>query len=158
MSDDTTPTPADMPNRGPAQDQNQSTGASDWSDDVDWKAEARKWEQRAKANRAAADAASKTAAERVADRIAELEKRAIEAEARAVRRSIALEHSLSAEDATLLDAITDEKVMRQLAQRLASEQSDRKKQGNHVPREGNNQTPASDPMREFARKLFAKQD
>ena len=151
MSDTHTPTPADVAPK-PAQDQDVTPEPK--VDDVDWKAEARKWETRAKENKAAADS-GKTEAEQVAERLAQVEKRAVEAEARAVRRDVALEFRLSKEDAGLLDKITDEDAMRALAERLSVE-SDKKR--NHVPREGNNPRPASDPMREFTRNLFANQD
>ena len=107
---ETEPAPADpKPADPPAQD-----------DATDWKAEARKWEARAKENKAAAENASKTEAEKVAERLAVVEKRAIEAEARVLRREVALEHKLPKDDATLLDTITDEAAMRALAARLAA--------------------------------------
>src|SRR5690606_21944089 len=52
--------------------------------------------------------ANKSEAEKVAERLAKAEAAAREAEARALRREIALEHGLSKEDAALLDAVTDE--------------------------------------------------
>lgn len=74
----------------------------DSTPETDWKAEARKWESRAKENlknaRANEDAAKrlaeleeaqKTEAERVAERLAAAEKRAEELEAKAVRAEIA---------------------------------------------------------------------
>ncbi|HZL05141.1 MAG TPA: hypothetical protein VFE45_06945, partial [Coriobacteriia bacterium] len=74
------------------------------------------------------------------------------AEARVVRRDIALEHKLTAEDAALLDTITDETAMRTLAARLAGDADMKRK--NHVPREGDNPRPGDDPMRTFAKDLF----
>ena len=69
---------------------------------TDWKAQARKWEQRAKENLAAAKAnddaakrlaeieeASKTEAERTAERLAAAEKRAAELEAKALKAEVA---------------------------------------------------------------------
>lgn len=102
-----------------------------------------------KALKGAADS-GKSEAERVADRLAEVEKQYAQAEARANRRDVALEFRLSKEDAGLLDAITDEKAMRSLAERLAGE-ADKKQ--NYVPREGNNPKPGSDPKRDFLRGL-----
>lgn len=122
------------------------------------KAEARKWEAQAKANKSAADElaqireSQKTEAEKAAERLAEAEKRATEAEARAQRRDIALEFKLSREDAGLLDTLTDEAAMRTLAERLAAVESDKKKNGNVSPREGT--TPSSvatDPKRAWLR-------
>lgn len=108
-------------------------------------------------NKALKSAASsgKTEADKVAERLAEVERRANEAEARASRRDIALEHNLSKEDAALLDSLTDEKAMKTLAARLAGE-SDKKR--NHVPREGSNPKPGEDSLREFTRGLFKGQD
>lgn len=112
-----------------------------------------------KALKAAADS-GKTDAEKNAERLAEVEKRAAEAEARVLRREVALDPTgdgksspLSKADAALLDAITDEKAMKALAARLASE-SDKKR--NHVPREGNNPTTTSDDRREFVRRLTGR--
>lgn len=106
-----------------------------------------------KALKSAADS-GKTEAEKVADRLAEVEKQYAQAEARANRREVALEFRLSKEDAGLLDAITDEKAMRSLAERLAGE-ADKKQ--NHVPREGNNPKPVqSGDEREFVRELFGR--
>ena len=106
-------TPQDAPKPTPP--------AREADEGTDWKAEARKWEQRAKANADAAtrlaqiEDASKTEAQRAAEAQAAAEERAAEAEARALRRDVALEHSLTKDDAALLDGITDEDVMRALA-------------------------------------------
>lgn len=102
-----------------------------------------------KALKGAADS-GKTEAEKVADRLADVEKKYAAAEARATRRDIALEHRLSKKDAALLDAITDEKAMQSLAERLAGE-ADKKQ--NYVPREGSNPKPGADPKRDFLRGL-----
>lgn len=113
---------------------------------TDWKAEARKWEQRAKENSAAAkrlaeiEEAQKSEAEKVAERLAKAEQAAAEAEARALRREIALEHKLSKDDAALLDAVTDEDAMRRLAERLAQQAAEQASHistnGAYVPAEG----------------------
>lgn len=107
--------------------------------ETDWKAEARKWESRAKENSAAAkrlaeiEEANKTEAQKLAERVEAAEKAAAEAQAKAMRREIALEHRLSKEDAGLLDAVTDEDAMRRLAERLAAQQA---KQDNHISGNG----------------------
>lgn len=62
----------------------------------------------------------KSESEKVAERLAAAEKAATEAEAKVLRRDIAIEHKLSADDAALLDTITDEEAMRALAARLAT--------------------------------------
>ncbi len=92
---------------------------------IDWKAQSRKWEAQAKQNKEAAEKLAqreeqqKTAEQKAADRLAEAERLTAEANAKILRRDVALEHKLSAEDAALLDTITDETVMRSLAARLA---------------------------------------
>jgi len=64
--------------------------------------------------------AQKTAEQKTAERLAAAERAATEAEAKVLRRDIAIEHKLTAEDAALLDNITDEEAMRALATRLAA--------------------------------------
>ncbi|HET8627742.1 MAG TPA: hypothetical protein VFL91_10000 [Thermomicrobiales bacterium] len=128
--------------------------------EIDWKAKSREWERKAKANAGAAkklaeiEESSKTEAQKAADRATAAEQRAIEAEAKVLRRDIALEHKLSKDDAALLDALTDEDAMRALAARLGAGSG---KKSNYVPREGSNpnadKNGASDE-REFARNLF----
>lgn len=73
----TTPTtPAPAPEKAPAQE-------------TDWKAEARKWERRAKENKSAAEKlaeieeANKSEAQKLADRLAAAEAKAVEAERKA---------------------------------------------------------------------------
>lgn len=129
-------------------------------DEIDWKAKSREWERKAKANADAAkrlaeiEQANKTEAEKVAERLAKAERAAAEAEARALRREVALEHKLSKDDAALLDSITDEDAMRALAVRLAQGADDRAKKSNYVPKEGTSTQPGTDELAEFTRELF----
>ncbi|MFE9955842.1 hypothetical protein [Micromonospora sp. NPDC005299] len=133
-------------------------------DEIDWKAKSRDWERKAKANADAAkrlaeiEEANKSEADKAAERLAKAEQTARDAEARALRREVALEHKLSKDDAALLDSITDEDAMRRLAERLGQQAEGRKKQGNHVPREGTSPTSGESDEREFARSLFAAGD
>jgi hypothetical protein len=121
-----------------------------------------KWRNEARANAEAAkrladlEDANKSETQKVTERLAEAERKALEAEARVLRRDVAIEHKLTAEDAALLDTITDEAAMRALAVRLAPAEPDNNTRRNHVPREGTNPRPASDPMRDFARDLFGR--
>jgi hypothetical protein len=121
MSEAATETPEPQQ---PAQAADAPKPAEPKVDETDWKAEARKWEQRAKANNEAAaklaqiEEANKTEAQKAADRLAAAEKEAAEAKATVLRRDIALEFSLTKDDAALLDKITDEDAMRALAARL----------------------------------------
>jgi hypothetical protein len=121
--------------------------------------ESAKYRTEAKANADAAkrlaeiEEASKSEAEKASERLAKAEQTARDAEARAVRREVALEHKLSTDDAALLDAIVDEDAMRRLAARLSTGAGGRK--SNHVPREGTSSTSGASDERELARSLFA---
>lgn len=74
---------------------------------------------------------AKTAEERIAD----LEKQVTDGALKTMRRDVALSHSLTAEDAKLLDDVSSEDAMRALAERLAADNAQRRRQ-NHVPHEG----------------------
>ena len=119
-----------------------------------------KYRTEAKANADAAkrlteiEEANKSEADKVAERLAKAEQSAREAEARALRREVALEHKLSKDDAALLDSITDEDAMRRLAERLGQQAEGRKKTGNHVPREGVTPASGDSDERQFAQSLF----
>jgi hypothetical protein len=133
------------------------------SETVDfWKQKAREQEKRAKENAEAAkrlaeiEESQKSEAQKAADKVAQAEQRAVEAEARALRREIAIEHKLGKDDSELLDSLTDETAMRRLAERLAAASEDKRTNGNHVPREGNNPQATGDEMREFTRNLFSR--
>lgn len=95
---------------------------------------------------------SKTLEERLAD----VEKRAIAAETRALRSGIAAEFGIGAEDRDLFLTGGDEETLRAQAQRLAARESERKKQGNVAPKEGATTSPngPTSDMREFTRQLF----
>jgi len=90
------------------------------------------------------------------DRIAEMETRAAKAEVEALRAKYAAD--VPEKLRPLLTGTTDEELKAQ-ADLLAEGESQRKKQGNHVPREG--ETPSSgksDPLRDLARDLFKSDD
>ena len=90
------------------------------------------------------------------DRIAELEQKYQAAEVARLRSDIAARHGIAAEDRDLFLTGTDEDTLTKQAQRLAERESDRKKQGNFVPREGNiPPRPAASDERNFVRDLFA---
>lgn len=111
-------------------------------DEIDWKAEARKWETRAKENKSAADEltglrdSQKTAEQKFGERLAEMEKRAADAESKALRSDIAAKFGINAEDRDLFLTGTDESTLTAQATRLAAREADRKKQGNVAPKEG----------------------
>ena len=131
------------------------------TEEIDWKAKSREWESRAKSNKGAADelAALKdtttTAEQRFEARLAEVEKRAIEAETSALRSSIAATHGVSVEDRDLFLTGVDEATLTAQAKRLADREVDRKKAGNVAPKEGAaTNSGTDDGLQEFTRKLF----
>jgi len=132
----------------------------------DWKARAREWEKRAKAN---ADAASRLAeleesqkseAQKLADAKTAAEKEASDARAEAMRWRVAAKHGVSDEDAELFLTGTDEETLTKQAQRLGERESDRKKNGNVASKEGtnSNERPKTNDVREFTRGLFGRDD
>lgn len=101
------------------------------------------------------------------ERIADLERTGSESVQRALRAEIAGEFGISTKrgskgepsDADLFLTGADEESMRKQAERLAGRESERKKQGNHVPNEGKQtRQDGSDEMREFTRGLFESSD
>jgi hypothetical protein len=125
---------------------------SKFSDYDDIKAKAAKFDE--------LDQANKSEIERAQERVAAAEKAAEVAQSEALRLRIAAKHQISdAEDIALFLTGTDEETLTKQAERLAQRTSDRKKQGNHVPREGiPPREPVEDEMREFTRNLFQKTD
>jgi hypothetical protein len=122
--------------------------------------ESAKYRTEAKANAEAAkrlaeiEESQKTEAQKAAERLTKAEQRAAEAEAKVLRREVALEHQLGKDDAALLDGLTDEAAMRALAARLGAGTG---KKSNYVPREGTNPNAAATGAgdeREFVRTLF----
>jgi len=96
------------------------------------------------------------------ERVAEIEARAVKAETEALRARVAAEFGISTKagpngepsDADLFLTGTDAESLTAQAKRLADRESERKKNGNHAPREGNNPQSGDDPVRNFARGLF----
>lgn len=125
-----------------------------------WKSKAREQEKRAKANADAAkrlaeiEEAQKTEAEKAADRIKQAEADTEKARAEALRLRIAAKHGISDEHADLYLTGTDEETLTKQAEGLSKLASDRKKNGNVVPREGSTSTAAPDDERAAARALF----
>jgi hypothetical protein len=111
---------------------------------------------RAKAARLAEiEEANKSEAQKLADAKAAAERDRDVAKAEALRLRIATKHGISDEDADLFLTGTDEATLTKQAERLAQRAEDRKKNGNHVPREGTNTNSkaASDELA-FVRDLF----
>lgn len=130
-----------------------------------WKAQSRENEKRAKANAdaatrlAALEEAQKSETEKLADAKAAAEKATVEAKAEALRWRIAAKHGISDEDAEMFLSGTDEATLTKQAERLAGRVVEKKKTGNHVPKEGaTHAEPKTDDLREFVRGLFGQAD
>lgn len=81
--------------------------------------------------------ANQTEAEKAAARVAELESELNAVRSETTRLRIASEHGITdADDIALFLTGTDEETLTKQAKRLADRDADRKKHGNHVPREG----------------------
>jgi hypothetical protein len=126
-----------------------------------WKAKAREQEKRAKDNADAArrlaeiEEANKTETQKAADRLAAAEREAATARQEALRLRVAARFQISDEDADLFLTGADEPTLTKQAERLAGREQERRKNGNHVPREGYQPPPAGDSEgRQTARALF----
>ena len=99
-------------------------------------------------------------AKTVEQKLADLESKHAEAEARALRSDIAARHGITAEDRDLFLTGSDEATLEAQAKRLAERDADRKKHGNIAPKEGETKTTGKDDkdLREFARGLFNRAD
>ncbi len=127
--------------------------------------EAARYRTEAKANADAAkrlaeiEESQKSEAEKAADRIHQLEEQADAARRDALRFKVASKFGISDDDVELFLTGSDEETLTKQAERLASRVDERKKQGNHVPREGTTpRKPQEDELREFTRQLFQKAD
>jgi hypothetical protein len=99
--------------------------------------------------------ANQTEAEKAAAKVAELEAELNNTRRDSLRLKIASANGITdADDIDLFLTGTDEETLVKQAKRLAERTADRKKQGNHVPREGNNPKPGEDEMRTYTRGLF----
>lgn len=92
------------------------------------------------------------------ERIAKLEGEVKKSQHEALKRRVQAAHGISDEDADLFLTGDDEDTLTAQAKRLAGREAERKKQGNHVPGEGNNSRPDESEDRAFARKIFAAGD
>ena len=96
----------------------------------------------------------KSEAEKQAERLQALEAEANSARAEALRLRIATKFGIGDEDADLFLTGTDEATLTKQAERLAQRVVDRKKTGNHVPREGDTPAAPSSDDASFARELL----
>jgi len=124
-----------------------------------WKGHARTWEDRAKANKNAADQikaiedANKTELEKALDQVAALQAELNSSKESALRSSIIAEFSLDPEDASVLLTASDEEGLRAQAERLAAKNTPKttKVSVNNADLEGHSEPNSRDA---FARKLF----
>lgn len=111
---------------------------------------------------------AKSNEQKLADKLAELEQKHAESEARALRASIAAQYGISTKkgdkgepsDADLFLTGSDEATLTAQAERLGVKVADQKKQGNVAPKEGQTKTTGdgAEGMREFTRNLFGNSD
>ncbi|WP_126893523.1 hypothetical protein [Microbacterium sp. HSID17254] len=96
-------------------------------------------------------------AKSVEQKLAELEAKHAEAEARVLRSEIATRHGISAEDRDLFLTGSDADALEAQAKRLAERAADQKKNGNRAPKEGGTTTTddGEKDLRAFAKNLFA---
>jgi hypothetical protein len=150
----------------------QQTEAQKPTETVDfWKTKAREQEKRAKENAAAAkrlselEDAQKSETEKAADRIAKAEAEAASVPSKvadALREHLVELHKIDKDDAELfLTGDEPELLLKQVTRLLArsdEQTAAQKRNGNHVPREGNTPKPGDDQMREFVRSIHGRQD
>lgn len=130
-----------------------------------WKAKAREWETKSKANKTAADElaqireAQKTDEQKRAEREASLQAEVDSVPkkvAEGLRTHLIALHNIDSDDAELfLTGDTPELLMKQVTR--LTEQSGKRK-GNFVPREGNSSKPSESEETTFVRELFGGGD
>lgn len=117
-----------------------------YADYKDVKAKAERLDQLEEAN--------KSELQKMTDRLNALEKERDDAAARTLRLEVAADYGIPRDDAELFLTGTDETTLKRQAQRLVDRDTERKKNGNHVPREGANPVIADNDERATARLLF----
>ena len=123
--------------------------------------EAAKYRTEAKANSDAAkrlaeiEAANQTEAEKAQARVTALEAELTGVRTESMRLRVATENGITdSDDIDLFLTGTDEETLTKQAKRLAERTADRKKNGNHVPREGASPTSTGGEGLETVRGLF----
>lgn len=102
--------------------------------------------------------ASKTEQEKLMERISKLESDLSAKELAASIADVAREFGLSDKQAVALKYAPSAEAAREIAEGLAAEDSNRKKNGNRVPAEGTSTRPAESDDLAFARSIFAPGD
>jgi hypothetical protein len=131
-----------------------------------WKQKAREQEKRAKENAEARKEldtireSQKSEAEKTADRIKQLEAEVETARLGATRFQIAAEFGLTEKQSAALAHASSEEGMRELAEAFKAESDTRKKNGNHVPREGETTSRGKSgetaDVREYANEMWGR--
>jgi predicted phage tail protein len=129
-----------------------------------WKQKAREQEKRAKDNADAAkrlaelEDAQKSESERAAERISKAEAEVASVPSKvadALRQHLVELHEIDKDDAELFLTGSEPDLLLKQVKRLLAQSGERRKQGNHVPREGNTSANAgSNDERVAARNLF----
>lgn len=105
------------------------------------------------------EAANQTEAEKAAKRVADLEAELSTTRRDSLRLKIASANGITdADDIELFLTGSDEETLTKQAKRLADRTADRKKNGNHVPREGTTNAAATDPKRAWLRENLRSSD
>ncbi|MDH6279349.1 hypothetical protein [Prescottella agglutinans] len=103
--------------------------------------------------------ANKSETQRLSEALTAAERDRDSARTEALRLRIATKYGVSDEDADLFLTGSNEEALTKQAERLAARESDRKKNGNHVPREGTNpKSSGNNELNEFTRTLFRRND
>ncbi len=160
MSDTVQPVEPVEPQEG--DNQHDTNSLPEWAREKLTKAnnEAAKYRTQAKTNADAAkrlaeiEDANKTESQRLSDALATAERDRDAARTEALKLRIATKHGVSDEDADLFLTGTDEETLTRQAERLSARETDRKKNGNHVPREGTNPTATPNEDLAFVREFF----
>lgn len=125
--------------------------------------EAARYRTEAKSNGEAAkrlatiEDAQKSEAEKTADRIAKADAEVASVPSKvaaALREHLVALHEIDQDDAELFLTGTEPELLLKQVTRLLGQSDKRKKQGNHVPREGTTTTSVESDERTFARELF----
>jgi hypothetical protein len=149
-----------QPQEGEQGEQTPKTFDAEYVDKL--RKEAAKYRTEAKANAEAAkrlqdlEESQKSEQQKAEDRITALEREIAESRLAASRAQIATQFKLSEKQAAALKYAPSEEAAREIAEGLAAESEERKKNGNHVPREGETPKPGADEGREFVRGLFGR--
>lgn len=156
-------TPTESPPAAP----NPATPPAPAQEPTDWKAEARKWEGRAKENENAAkkleslEEASKSELQKAIDRATKAESAAATLPAKiseTLKTHLVALGVVAKEDEVLLTASDPDSLLAQI-KRLSERSDTRRKGGNVVPREGqpNKQTKVNE-LGDFARDIFGRKE